>query len=198
MAITTTISPQPILQFFDSNNAELSGGKLFCYLAGTTTKQNTFTDATGATPNTNPVILNSRGEANVWLTPNIAYKFVLAPSTDNDPPTNPIWTVDNIQGGATFSPLNPPTLETASFNAAAGGNYQCKTSIGAITATLPASPNQWDVIQIQDTDGSAATNNITINLNGKTYLGSSSNPVINVNGGMMKLQYNGSQWTPTI
>lgn len=102
-ALPELLSPLPIQHFVDSNGNALSGGKLFTYTAGTTTKQTTYTDATGATPNTNPVTLNTRGEAGVWLNPNIVYKFVLSPSTDTDPPTNPIWTVDNISvsGGAT-------------------------------------------------------------------------------------------------
>jgi len=45
------------------------------------------------------VILNARGEANVWLDPTKVYKLVLAPATDTDPPTNAFWTVDNISGG---------------------------------------------------------------------------------------------------
>jgi hypothetical protein len=97
---TTTLSPWPKVQFFDNNSAECTGCKLFTYQAGTTTKQNTFTDSTGGTPNANPVIMNTRGEANVWLTPGQGYKFVLSPSTDTDPPTNPFWTVDQITSGA--------------------------------------------------------------------------------------------------
>lgn len=72
------------------------GGKLFAYSAGTSTKLATYTSSTGGTPNSNPVILDFRGEANVWIPPNIAYKFVLAPADDTDPPGSPIWSVDQI------------------------------------------------------------------------------------------------------
>ena len=96
LAGTTIISPEPILHFVDNNGNPLVGGQLFTYAAGTTTPLATYTDATGATPNTNPIILNSRGEANVWLNPALAYKFILSPSTDSNPPTNPYWTVDQI------------------------------------------------------------------------------------------------------
>lgn len=103
---TTQLSPLPIQHFVDNNGNALTGGLLFTYAAGTVTKTPTYTDSTGNTANTNPVILNSRGEANVWLTPGVGYKFVLSPSTDTDPPTNPIWTVDQIfaagSGGAAF------------------------------------------------------------------------------------------------
>jgi hypothetical protein len=96
MTASVLLAPLPKQRFCDNNGNPLAGGKLFTYAAGTTTKQNSYTDATGATPNTNPVILDSRGESSVWLDQTLAYKVVLAPATDTDPPTNPIWTIDNI------------------------------------------------------------------------------------------------------
>jgi len=97
--VTTSLAPYAVQQFTDNNGNLLSGGKLFTYIAGTTTKQTTYTDSTGGTPNTNPIILNSRGECTIWLTQNQAYKFTLSPSTDTDPPTNAFWTADNLQPG---------------------------------------------------------------------------------------------------
>ncbi len=94
--MTTTLSPVPKLSFLDSNGKPLVGGKLFTYTAGTSTKRATYTDSTGGTPNSNPIVLNFRGEANVWIPPNVAFKYVLARPTDTDPPGNPIWTVDQI------------------------------------------------------------------------------------------------------
>ncbi len=107
------LSPLPIQHFVDSNGIALVGGKVFTYQAGTTTKTPTYTDSTGGTPNTNPVILNARGEANIWLVPGTLYKFVLSPSTDTDPPTNAIWTEDNISTPAVG------TLGTQNANAVA-------------------------------------------------------------------------------
>lgn len=98
---TELLSPLPVLRFVDNNGNALTGGKLFTYAAGSTTKLATYTDNTGGTANTNPIILNSRGECNVWIPPGTPYKFVLSPSTDTDPPTNPIWTVDQITAGGT-------------------------------------------------------------------------------------------------
>lgn len=99
------LSPLPIQKFFDNAGRPLNGGLLFTYVAATTTKIATYTDSTGGTPNTNPVVLDFRGEANVWLDPLLTYKFVLAPSTDTDPPSNPIWTVDNITAALGASTL---------------------------------------------------------------------------------------------
>jgi hypothetical protein len=94
--VTQVLSPGAKQQFFDNNGRPLVGGKLFTYEAGTTTKLATYTDSGGMSTNTNPVILDYRGECNLWIPPNVPYKYVLAPSTDTDPPTNPIWSVDDV------------------------------------------------------------------------------------------------------
>lgn len=87
-------------QFADGNGLPYSGAKLFTYTAGSTTKQTTYTESTGTTPNTNPIVLDSSGRLPqpIWLTTGVNYKFVLAPAADTDPPTSPIWTLDNISG----------------------------------------------------------------------------------------------------
>lgn len=101
------LSPNAVQQYFGNDGAPLVGGKLFLYAAGTgaTPKQPGFTDATGNTQLPDPIILNARGEVapsatgascGLWLDPTLAYKMVLAPPTDTDPPTNSYWTVDNI------------------------------------------------------------------------------------------------------
>lgn len=84
------LTPQPKMQFESAAGVPLSGGKVYTYVAGTTTPQATYTDATGATPNPNPVILDSRGEAAIWLG-SAAYKFKLTDANDVE-----IWTVDYI------------------------------------------------------------------------------------------------------
>lgn len=84
--------------FFDANSNELIGGKLFVYLAGTTTKTTSYTETNGLSANSNPILLNSRGEVpnGLYVNGGVTYKLVLAPSTDTDPPTSPIWTRDNL------------------------------------------------------------------------------------------------------
>ena len=111
------LSPLPIQKFFGNDGQPLVGGQLFTYVAGTSTKQATYTDSSGGTPNTNPIVLDYRGEARVWIDPTLSYKFVLAPATDTDPPTHAIWTVDNI----TAAPANQDNaaVDTGSVNAIA-------------------------------------------------------------------------------
>jgi hypothetical protein len=102
----------------------LVGGKLYSYAAGTTTPLATFTDAGGATPNANPVILDSRGEASVWLGTAV-YKFALYTSTNVL-----VWTVDNVGGFATLAQL------AASGGSALIGFLQAGT--GAVATTVQA------------------------------------------------------------
>ena len=90
--MTATLTPTPKQQFFDANGNPLVGGKLYSYSAGTTSPVVTYVDSAGVTTNTNPIILDSRGEANVWLGTG-TYKFKLVSATDVE-----IWTVDNIPG----------------------------------------------------------------------------------------------------
>ena len=93
----TALAPTPRQLFLNpSNGAPASGFKIFTYMAGSTTKLATYTDSTGATANQNPIILDSLGECDLWLTPLTPYKLVFSPPTDTDPPTNAIWTRDQI------------------------------------------------------------------------------------------------------
>jgi hypothetical protein len=93
------LTPQPKMQFTTAAGVPLSGGKVYTYTAGTTTPQATYTDYTAATPNANPVILDSRGEANIWLG-SALYKFKLTDANDVE-----IWTVDYIS--APTSAISP-------------------------------------------------------------------------------------------
>lgn len=110
----TVVNTQSPISDFQINGIPAVGGKLFVYQAGTTTKTNTYTDSTGLTPNTNPIIFNSRGEpengsgasVGIWIPPGTTYKLVFAPSTDSDPPSSPIWTVDNLNSSGVVLPLS--------------------------------------------------------------------------------------------
>ena len=94
------LTPSPKTAFVDAAGQPLVGGQLYTYIAGTTTLQATYTDATATTANTNPIILDSRGEANVWLG-SAVYKFVL-----KDADGALIWTVDYISAPtAAVSPV---------------------------------------------------------------------------------------------
>jgi hypothetical protein len=109
--MSAQLAPAPVFRSWDNLGLPLVGGKLNTYAAGTTTRQATYTDSTQTTPNTNPVILNFRGEAFVWLDPTLTYKFVLT-----DAFGNLIWTEDNIPGGVDPFPANDVRSFGAKFD----------------------------------------------------------------------------------
>ena len=92
-----TIAPFPKHVFLTNAGDPAVGYKLFCYAAGTTTKINTYSNAEGTSANANPIILDAAGRATIFGTPGLTYTFVLAPPTDTDPPTSPLWTVPGVQ-----------------------------------------------------------------------------------------------------
>lgn len=92
--MTALLAPFPKFRAEDAAGASLPFALLYTYAAGTTTPLATCKDATGAVFNTNPVICDAAGQADVWLTAGVAYKFVL---TDQYGTVQ--WTVDQVTGG---------------------------------------------------------------------------------------------------
>lgn len=76
-------------QFFTTPGVPAVGYKLATFAAGTSTPQATWADALQVGANTNPIILDARGEAVIFW--NGAYKVQLQDSTGAV-----IWTVDNV------------------------------------------------------------------------------------------------------
>jgi hypothetical protein len=138
--MSTILSPAPKLQFFTEGGIPLAGGKLYSYAAGTTTPLATYTTSTGIQNNTNPIILDSRGEAAVWLDA-ASYKLTLTDSNDVE-----IWTVDNI---TTQDAMNALTAFEASLASSQGSSL-----VGYAPASGP--PNRTvqsklrDVVSVKD------------------------------------------------
>ncbi len=99
--------PLPKQQFFDNNGNPLVGGKVYTYAAGTTNLLTTYTSASGVTANPNPVILDARGEASIWLS-NVTYKITLTDYNDV-----PLYTVDNVAANDTTAIFNSIASLTA-------------------------------------------------------------------------------------
>jgi len=160
--MATSISTPPKLQFFAADGTPLVGGKLYSYAAGTTTPLATYTSSTGGTANTNPVILDSRGEANVWFGTG-QYKLKLTSATDVD-----IWTVDNLNG------VNQNVLDV--FSASSGSSLIGYTQggTGAVATTVQAKLRQ--TVSVKDfgavgngtTDDTAAIQ-LALNNSGSIY-----------------------------
>lgn len=76
------LSPNAKQQFFTSAGLLAAGYKLYTYAAGTTTPQATYSNRAGSVANANPIILDARGEATVYLTPGVVYDYVLKSDAD--------------------------------------------------------------------------------------------------------------------
>ena len=61
-----SLMPRGKQAYFDNAGDPLAGGRLYTYAAGTSTPLATYSDQAGAVPNTNPVVLDARGEATVF------------------------------------------------------------------------------------------------------------------------------------
>lgn len=139
--MTTVLSPAPVLRVYDNAGNLAISGSVYTYIAGTSTPTATYTDSTGVTPNTNPIILNSRGECSIWLAPTQAYKIVAY-----DASANLLWSKDNIVGASTSS-------NSVWYN---------QGSIGAITRTVQdrlqvsVSVKDWGATGNGTTDDTAA------------------------------------------
>lgn len=103
----------PYFRAFDPNGAPLTGGKVFTYAAGTTTPLATYSDAAGTIPLSNPVILDSTGEARIFLGQS-AYKIILQDQFGVQQ-----WSADNVwqPGYDTFVTLNPTGNQTITMPA---------------------------------------------------------------------------------
>jgi hypothetical protein len=89
------IAPIVNAQQFDSNGKPLSGGRVFTYLAGTTTPVATYTSESGTVAQANPIVLNTLGVplSPIWLTNSVSIKFVIEDSLGNT-----LRTLDNVRG----------------------------------------------------------------------------------------------------
>jgi len=147
---TVALAPVPTHQFFDSNGDPLTGGLLYTYVVGTTTPKATYTDATGNSANENPIELDSRGEASIFILTDANYKWVLKTAAGVT-----IWTRDN------FGFANP-TYEDANVtdDLVVGGDV---TVTGTLTATSVVI-GDWIYIKQPDQTATITTGTAKVSL----------------------------------
>ena len=190
----------PKWQIFDNSGAPLNGGKLFFYNTGTTTKCNTYTDSTLNTANPNPIILDSAGRPSNSGVPidiyvNQAVKVVCAPSTDTDPPTNALWTEDNITTlGQTISSFTKTTTYTVT-QSDRDKLIKADVSGGGFTINLPSASSCGDGFTIRIIKIDSSGNTLTITPNGTDNInGSNSSQTTTSQYATFFLYCDGTQW----
>lgn len=107
----------PKFYAWDRNGKPLAGGKLYTYQARTNAPKATYQSEDAVVENTNPVILNGEGYANVYLVG--SYKMVLKDDKDNE-----IWSSDPVTASEASewgNCLSATYLSPTSFSVA--GNF---------------------------------------------------------------------------
>ncbi len=151
----------PKFKAFDDNGNPLSGGKVYSYAVGTTTPAATYptvSDAEASTnANTNPVILDSRGEADIVVFTSI--KLILTDADDNQ-----IWSFDEINT-ATNDVIDGNGNELLTYTAVASAvnNFNISNSSVNNDIVLRAEGDDNNIDMRLDPKGSGS-----INLNGPT------------------------------
>jgi hypothetical protein len=137
------------LQFFDNSGAPLAGGLVFTYQAGGTVPQATYTDSTGATPNPNPVVLDSAGRADIWCLA-ASYRFDLKTAGGVL-----IRTEDNIVGNALTA------VSTVTANTVYAGPSTGAAAVPAFRALVAA-----DIPSLSTSSADVALDNLaSVNIN---------------------------------
>lgn len=150
-------------QFFDPNGVPLAGGKIYTYGAGTTTPAPTYTSSTGATPHSNPIILNSAGRiatGEIWQPAGTNYKYALYTNLDIL-----VGTFDNVgtiasgegtvqnfsgNGSQTAFTLSASPQSENSTNIYINGIYQQKNtfSVASNVITFSEAPPAYSTIEV--------------------------------------------------
>lgn len=126
MAIINATYPR--FQVIDANGNPLVGGKVYVYEAGTTTALDNWTDAVKTSPNTQPVILDSTGSADIWYEQSAKIDV----KTEDDVQVEG-FPVDNLSASIT------PTV-TGDFNLIQNGSFEVDTNGDGV-------PDNWTVAE---------------------------------------------------
>lgn len=126
-------------QFFTNAGVPLAGGKIYTYGAGGSTPQATYTTSAGNIAHSNPIVLDAAGRVpsggEIWLTSNLAYKFVLQTAGNVT-----VQTLDNVGGG----------VDGASLAASSGSSLIgfLQSGSGAVARTVQSKLR--DVVSVKD------------------------------------------------
>ncbi len=113
----------PRFQAIDQNGRPMVGSTLYTYQNKTTTPHPTWKDREQTAYNTNPIVLDARGEAVVWLDPEQVYTFVL-----RDWFGALVWSQDDVAGGASQIDLAAPDGSSMVGFIQAGAGAVARTS----------------------------------------------------------------------
>lgn len=83
--------------------------------------------------------------------------------------------------GQLYKTEGAANVKTTTFTAATGRCYDCDTSGGAFTGSLPASPAIGDLVTFRDFAGTWGANNFTVGRNGQLVVGDTTDFICDIN-----------------
>ncbi len=149
----------PRVIVFDTNAALVSGAKANFYIAGTLTRQNTYTDSALTVASSNPVIADGNGVlAPIYLDATLNYKVDITDSLDSSLADYP---VDNITAALTATEVGTALYPVTSDETAAAvtptvysyppGDVRRYGAVAEVFGTIPSSDSSSAFRQAIDT-----------------------------------------------
>jgi hypothetical protein len=193
-------------RFTDNSGNALAGGKLFYYMAGTTTLSNTYSDSGGVFANTNPILLDAAGRINVpvYITALNNYKELLTDSNGN---TIAPWPMDNIPAAVATQVASSfafPIITWLQFTSSqspvsiapsqGGFGFEASTSGGNVQFNLP-SASSIGAGKILWFKKIGAANTVILNPNGTDQIdGVNAAYLLTFNNQAIGLSSDGAEW----
>ncbi len=140
MTMPALFAPVP-QQFFNDDGTPIAGGLISTVIAGLSTPKATYTTAALVTPNTNPIVLDSAGRANIFLATG-AYDFIITKAD-----LTPVRTVSGIEDITnTWLPLIGTTFGAGAR--AVSPNYTFLSTDNTITVNSSSAGSSAAVINL--------------------------------------------------
>ncbi len=158
--------PLPKVFFLNDQGKPCVGCRVCTFSEGSSTPKLTYSDEALTVPNSNPIILNNRGEGSIWL--DGKYRIKLLPATESDCLTGTsIFTVDHVSAQPygslaisqwVASAATPVFISASSFSVS--GDFSPTLEIGRRIQLIDGSSTLYG--RITGSTYSAATNRTTI------------------------------------
>ncbi len=183
----------PWFKAWDVNNNPLVGGLIWSYTTGTSTKTPTYSDPACTVPNTNPVVLNSQGEAPIYLKgptklveegpPVIGGHGPVLHTFDSVAPGS-MWTYSGFEAGISYSMVI--------YGGTQADIQNVLTLIGSDHATIYLAPGLWSIIS-----NMTIPSNVCLKVDKGAVLSILGTQTLTINGPLEAGPYQIFAWTST-
>lgn len=127
--VPVTLSPVPRMQFLSPAGVPLAGGFVYTYASGTSTPLASYTDQSGSSQNTNPLVLDAGGFGSLWLQSSLAYRIVVTDANNVQQ-----YLVDGVTSPPNL--LAPGPIGTTTPNVVEATQFISATSLPALSGIL--------------------------------------------------------------